>query len=117
MINQLDFASRLGRIEASNSVIITRAEMVDPNSVNSVAKKKRAELLHVAKQKPYWRYLILKIVLITVFTLFAFRVLAHIQGVDMTAHRDTLASGDANDKLAATIIGFSMIPDPLYISK
>ena len=117
MINQLDFASRLGRIEARNSVTITRAEMIDPSSVNNGAKKKRAELLKFAKVKPYWRYLALQIVLITVFALFAFRVMAHIQGVDMMAHRDTLASGDSNDKLAATIIGFSMIPDPLYISK
>jgi hypothetical protein len=117
MDSQLDFASRLGRIEAGERKTLTRAEMADPNSLNNVGKKKRAKLSDVAKPKPYWRYLIMQIVLISVIALFGFRVLAHIQGVDMTAHREALASGDYNDKLAAKIIGFSMIADPLYISK
>jgi hypothetical protein len=35
----------------------------------------------------------------------------------MGERRDQLAAGDSKEKLAAAIIGFSMIPDPLYIEK
>jgi hypothetical protein len=117
MSSQMDFAERLGRIEKGDRRIISRADMADPNAVNSAAKKKRVELLDIGGRKPYWRYVFLKTVLITVLMLFSFRAVAHVQGVDMGERRDQLAAGDSNEKLAAAIIGFSMLPDPLYIEK
>ena len=117
MSSQMDFAERLGRIEKGNRRVISRADMADPNGVNSTAKKKRVELLDIGGRKPYWRYVILKTVLITVLMLFSFRAVAHVRGVDMGERRDQLATGNSNEKLAAAIIGFSMLPDPLYIEK
>ena len=117
MSSHMDFAERLGRIESGERRILSRAEMSDPSSANSIAKKKRVQLLDIDAKKPYWRYIILKTVLIFVLMLFSFRVVAHVQGVDMSARRDNLAKGDSQEKIAAAIIGFSMIPDPLYITR
>lgn len=117
MSSQMDFAERLGRIEKGDRRIISRAEMADPSSVNSVAKKKRVEILDIGGKKPYWRYVFLKTVMILVLMLFSFRAVAHVRGVDMYERRDILAAGDSNEKLAAAIIGFAMIPDPLYIKR
>jgi hypothetical protein len=117
MTEQMDFAARLGRIESGKSRIISRSEMADPNSANLMAKNKRVQLLDIGGKKPYWRYVFLKSVMILILMLFSFRAVAHVRGVDMSERRDILAEGDSNEKIAAAIIGFSMIPDPLYISK
>ena len=117
MSSQMYFAARLGRIESGERRIISRVEMADPNAANSTAKQKRVELLDIGGRKPYWRYLLLKTILIFIITLFSFRAFAHVQGVDMSARRDNLAAGDSQEKIAAAIIGFSMIPDRLYIKK
>ena len=91
--------------------------MADPNSANLMAKKQRDKLLNVAGVRPYWRYVFLKTIMILILMLFSFRAVAHARGVDMSARSDVLAKGDSNEKIAAAIIRFSMIPDPLFISK
>ena len=119
MDRQQDFNTRLERIGKSVRRPVSRAETNDPVLAKGFGAKKRAKLQSKTevKSKPYWRVLGFKILLISIFALFSFRVLAHVQGVDMVKHRDTLAAGDANDKVAAAIIGFSMIPDSLYLKK